>query len=112
MNPKGEGVDVMYRNIRHAFFQPAENEVVTILHFHLHDAIMMGNKKTRDVQFYAEVRRRCCGAWVGLGWLGALGLAWVGLGGGGLCVGRCLACRVCLRVPWRRCGYALHSSCR
>jgi hypothetical protein len=21
MNPKGEGIDVMYRNIRHAFFQ-------------------------------------------------------------------------------------------
>ena len=55
MNPKGEGVDVMYRNIRHAFFQPAENEVVTILHFHLNDPIMMGNKKTKDVQFYAEV---------------------------------------------------------
>lgn len=55
MNPKGEGIDVMYRNIRHAFFQPAENEMVTILHFHLSDPIMMGNKKTKDVQFYAEV---------------------------------------------------------
>lgn len=127
MNPKGEGVDVMYRNIRHAFFQvrrttvflkpahgqcsnpaaprtyrnlslnqfllvcsscnslmrmrwlrsctstctlphlkyithsvslnpqPAENEMVTILHFHLHNPIMMGNKKTKDVQFYCEV---------------------------------------------------------
>lgn len=55
MNPKGEGVDVMYRNIRHAFFQPAENEMVTILHFHLVHPIMMGNKKTKDVQFYTEV---------------------------------------------------------
>ncbi|KAI8465881.1 MAG: global transcription factor [Monoraphidium minutum] len=55
MNPKGEGIDVMYRNIRHAFFQPAEKEMVTILHFHLNDPIMMGNKKTKDVQFYAEV---------------------------------------------------------
>lgn len=29
--------------------------MVTILHFHLIDPIMMGNKKTKDVQFYAEV---------------------------------------------------------
>jgi nucleosome binding factor SPN SPT16 subunit len=29
--------------------------MVTILHFHLHNPIMMGNKKTKDVQFYAEV---------------------------------------------------------
>ncbi len=40
----------MYRNIRHAFFQPAENEMVTILHFHLINPIMLGNKKTKDVQ--------------------------------------------------------------
>lgn len=53
--PKGEILDVMYRNIRFAFFQPAENEMVTILHFHLHHPIMVGNKKSKDVQFYAEV---------------------------------------------------------
>jgi nucleosome binding factor SPN SPT16 subunit len=46
----------MYRNIRYAFFQPAENDMITLLHFHLHNPIMIGNKKTKDVQFYAEVR--------------------------------------------------------
>eukprot|EP00897_Mesotaenium_endlicherianum_P010392 jgi/Mesen1/9381/ME000610S08682 len=50
-----ERVDVMFRNIKHAFFQPAENEMVTLLHFHLHNPIMVGNKKTKDVQFFAEV---------------------------------------------------------
>ena len=45
----------MYRNIKHAFFQPADNEMVTILHFHLINPIMLGNKKTKDVQFYTEV---------------------------------------------------------
>jgi len=55
LNPKGETINVMYRNIKHAFFQPAENEMVTILHFHLIHPIMLGNKKTKDVQFYAEV---------------------------------------------------------
>jgi nucleosome binding factor SPN SPT16 subunit len=55
--PKGEVLDVMYRNIKHALFQPAENEMITILHCHLHHPIMVGNKKTKDVQFYTEVRR-------------------------------------------------------
>jgi nucleosome binding factor SPN SPT16 subunit len=54
-NPKGEGIDVMYRNIRYAFFQPAENDMITILHFHLTNPIMIGNKKCKDVQFYCEV---------------------------------------------------------
>lgn len=54
--PKGELLDVMYRNVKHALFQPAENEMITILHMHLHNPIMVGNKKTKDVQFYTEVR--------------------------------------------------------
>ncbi|XP_052205741.1 FACT complex subunit SPT16-like [Diospyros lotus] len=48
-------VDIMYGNIKHAFFQPAENEMITLVHFHLHNHIMVGNKKTKDVQFYVEV---------------------------------------------------------
>ncbi|KAJ8447121.1 hypothetical protein Cgig2_022850 [Carnegiea gigantea] len=50
-----ERVDIMFGNIKHAFFQPAENEMITLLHFHLHNHIMVGNKKTKDVQFYVEV---------------------------------------------------------
>lgn len=50
-----ERVDVMYGNIKHAFFQPAEKEMITLLHFHLRNHIMVGNKKTKDVQFYIEV---------------------------------------------------------
>ncbi|KAE9446641.1 hypothetical protein C3L33_21408, partial [Rhododendron williamsianum] len=42
------------RKLRHAFFQPAEKEMITLLHFHLHNHIMVGNKKTKDVQFYVE----------------------------------------------------------
>lgn len=48
-------VDIMYGNIKHAFFQPAEREMITLLHFRLHNHIMVGNKKTLDVQFYVEV---------------------------------------------------------
>ena len=44
-----ERVDIMYGNIKHAFFQPAEKEMITLLHFHLHNHIMVGNKKTKDI---------------------------------------------------------------
>ena len=30
-SPKGETLDVMYRNIKHAFFQPAEGEAITLV---------------------------------------------------------------------------------
>ncbi|CAF2043027.1 unnamed protein product [Brassica napus] len=50
-----ERVDVLFANIKHAFLQPAEKEMLTILHFHLHNHIMVGNKKTKDVQFCVEV---------------------------------------------------------
>ena len=47
----------MHRNIRHAFFQPAEKEMITLVHFHLRDAIMVGKKKATDIQFYTEARQ-------------------------------------------------------
>ncbi|MCL7025085.1 hypothetical protein MKW94_006052 [Papaver nudicaule] len=50
-----ERVDIMYGNVKHAFFQPAEKEMITLLHFHLHHHIMVGTKKLKDVQFYVEV---------------------------------------------------------
>lgn len=50
-----ERVDVMYRNIKHAIFQQADKEMITLIHFHLHDHIRVGNKKTKNVQFYVEV---------------------------------------------------------
>jgi nucleosome binding factor SPN SPT16 subunit len=48
-------VDIIYKNIKHAFFQPAENELIVLLHLRLHHAIMVGKKKTNDVQFFTEV---------------------------------------------------------
>lgn len=43
------------RNIKHAFFQPSDKEMITLVHFNLHNPIMVGKKKTTDVQFYTEV---------------------------------------------------------
>jgi len=48
-------VDILYRNVRHAFFQPCTaKEMIVILHFQLYDEIMVGKKKTRDIQFCLE----------------------------------------------------------
>lgn len=51
-----ERVEIMYKNIKHAFFQAAEKKMNTLIHFHLHNHIMVGNNKTKDVQFFARVR--------------------------------------------------------
>lgn len=48
-------LDIIYSNIRNAFFQPAENQVIVIIHFHLKNEIMVGKKKTKDLQFYVQV---------------------------------------------------------
>ncbi|KAN0124045.1 FACT complex subunit SPT16 [Russula decolorans] len=46
--------DVLFSNVRHLFFQPCDHELLVILHIHLKAPIMIGKKKTYDVQFYRE----------------------------------------------------------
>ena len=48
-------MDILYDNIKHAFYQPCDNEMIILLHFNLKNAIMFGKKKHVDVQFYTEV---------------------------------------------------------
>jgi len=49
-------IDILYKNIRYAFFQPADpSEMMVAIHFHLYNAIMVGRKKTMDIQFCTEV---------------------------------------------------------
>ncbi|CAH1779538.1 unnamed protein product [Owenia fusiformis] len=52
---RGDKVDILYNNIKHAFFQPCDSEMIILLHFHLKNAILFGKKKHWDVQFYTEV---------------------------------------------------------
>jgi nucleosome binding factor SPN SPT16 subunit len=49
-----ETVDVLFNNIRHLFFQPCKSELIVIIHVHLINPIMIGKRKTKDVQFYRE----------------------------------------------------------
>ncbi|CDW89086.1 isoform a [Stylonychia lemnae] len=55
MSNKGHKVDITYNNIRQAFFQPCENDLIVLLHFRLKAPISVGNKKTLDIQLYTEI---------------------------------------------------------
>ncbi|KAF2757400.1 transcription elongation complex subunit [Pseudovirgaria hyperparasitica] len=50
----GPKVDILFGNIKHLFFQPCQHELIVIIHVHLKNPIMVGKKKTKDVQFYRE----------------------------------------------------------
>lgn len=52
---KGERVDLVFKNLKNCFYQPAQKEHLVLLHFHLKDGIMVGKKRHNDVQFYVEV---------------------------------------------------------
>ena len=52
---RGETVDIIYSNIKHAVFQPCESEIMVLIHFHLKDPIMIGKKKQTNVQVFTEV---------------------------------------------------------
>jgi nucleosome binding factor SPN SPT16 subunit len=45
---------VTFSNIKYAFFQPCEQEIIAAIHFKLHEPIMIGKKKSDDIQFYSE----------------------------------------------------------
>lgn len=54
LNPH-QRVDILFSNVKHLFFQPCQSELIVIIHIHLKDPILIGNKKkTKDVQFYRE----------------------------------------------------------
>ena len=51
---RNEHVDVVFSNVKHLFFQPCVGELIVIIHVHLKNPIMIGKRKTKDVQFYRE----------------------------------------------------------
>ncbi|KAF2220252.1 FACT complex subunit spt16 [Elsinoe ampelina] len=46
--------DILFSNIKHLFFQDSKHELIVIIHMHLHTPIIVGKRKTKDVQFYRE----------------------------------------------------------
>ena len=52
---KGEKVDIIYSNVKHAFLQTCDTELIVLIHFNLKNPIFVGKKKVYDIQFYREV---------------------------------------------------------
>ncbi|KAF2724711.1 FACT complex protein [Polychaeton citri CBS 116435] len=50
----GPKIDVLFSNVKHLFFQPCVGELIVIIHVHLINPIIIGKKKTKDIQFYRE----------------------------------------------------------
>ncbi|KAH8829607.1 FACT complex subunit SPT16 [Flagelloscypha sp. PMI_526] len=50
----GQKLDVLFNNVKHLFFQPCDHELLVIIHLNLKTPIIIGKKKTFDVQFYKE----------------------------------------------------------
>ena len=55
ISTKGEKVDIIYNNIKHAFLQTCDSELIVLIHFNLKNPILVGKKKVNDIQFYREV---------------------------------------------------------
>lgn len=51
---RNENVDIVFSNIKHLFFQPCTGELIVLIHVHLKNPILVGKRKTKDVQFYRE----------------------------------------------------------
>ena len=47
-------IDILFNNVKHLFFQPCVGELIVIIHVHLVNPIIIGKKKTKDIQFYRE----------------------------------------------------------
>ncbi|CAO3587831.1 unnamed protein product [Absidia cylindrospora] len=46
--------NVLFSNVKHLFFQPCDNELLVLIHIHFKNPVLIGKKKTKDVQFYRE----------------------------------------------------------
>jgi len=47
-------IDIPFSNVKHLFYQPCDKELIVLIHFHLKAPVMVGKRKTRDIQFYRE----------------------------------------------------------
>ena len=52
---KNNVFELTHSNIRHAIFQPCDENMMIILHFRLHKAVQVNRKRVMDVQFFCEV---------------------------------------------------------
>ncbi|CAJ0608432.1 unnamed protein product [Cylicocyclus nassatus] len=54
---RGNRIDVLYNNIKLAFFQPCDNEMIILLHFNLKLPVLWGKKEIQS-HFFNVVRSK------------------------------------------------------
>ncbi|WFD42788.1 Xaa-Pro aminopeptidase [Malassezia psittaci] len=47
-------IDIPFSNVKHLFYQPCDKELIVLVHIHLKSPVIIGKRKTRDIQFYRE----------------------------------------------------------
>ena len=52
---KNEEFDLLFSQVSSAFYQPCYDNDIVMIHFRLKSPVIINNKKTRDVQYYAQV---------------------------------------------------------
>ena len=52
---RGDKVDVLYNNIRAAFFQPCDSEMIILLHFHLKVRLGSGRFSATETEDWERV---------------------------------------------------------
>eukprot|EP00002_Diphylleia_rotans_P026097 TRINITY_DN5189_c0_g1_i1.p1 TRINITY_DN5189_c0_g1~~TRINITY_DN5189_c0_g1_i1.p1 ORF type:complete len:1024 (+),score=233.35 TRINITY_DN5189_c0_g1_i1:49-3120(+) len=50
-----ESIEIIYKNIKHAFFHDGTKDIMVSFLFYLHHPIMVGKKKTKEIQVYTEI---------------------------------------------------------
>ena len=52
---KGVKVEFAFANVKHAFYQPCDDEVIVLIHFKLKAPIQINQKNVSDITFYQEI---------------------------------------------------------
>jgi nucleosome binding factor SPN SPT16 subunit len=52
---KGEELDFLNANIKHAIYMPADEEDLFIIHFEMREAVVYGGRRVTNVQFYTRL---------------------------------------------------------
>ncbi|CAI2378197.1 unnamed protein product [Moneuplotes crassus] len=51
---KNHELEILYNNVKHALLQPCDDELIILIHFRLLNEIIVGSKRTKDIQFLME----------------------------------------------------------
>jgi nucleosome binding factor SPN SPT16 subunit len=57
ISKNGEELNILFSNVLHYVYLPPMGEELILIHFHLKEAMVVGNKKVKDLQFYNPLQQ-------------------------------------------------------